>query len=95
MNAQSMYRIFLEKVSCEYFQSLEKFHEDGLPDGLPGRLAADVEKDPRLLDLQTQLHALMGPGGDNHAFSTVQRQLTNCLRRLKREALHLYQESWI
>lgn len=82
----------------EYFQSLEKFHEDGLPDKLPAHLEEELEQDPHLCELEENVQALMGATGamgDNQAFSTAKRQLTTYSRKLKRDALRLYQETWV
>ncbi|KIW99637.1 uncharacterized protein Z518_11050 [Rhinocladiella mackenziei CBS 650.93] len=79
----------------EYFQSLEKFHEDGLPDKLPAHLEEELKQDPRLRELETEVQILTGPQGSNQAFSAAKRELTKYQRTLKRDALRQYQESWV
>ena len=79
----------------EYFQSLEKFHEDGLPDELPAHLEEELKQDPHLRELEAELETLRGPEGDNQAFSTAQRRLTTYSRKLKQDTRRLYQETWV
>lgn len=79
----------------EYFQSLEKFHEDGLPDELPAHLEEELKQDPHLCELEAEVQTLRGAEGDNQAFSTAQRRLTTFSKKLKRDALRLYQETWV
>jgi len=57
----------------EYFQSLEKFHEDGLPDELPAHLEEELKHDPHLYELENEVQTLMRAGGNNQAFSTAKR----------------------
>ncbi|KIW11740.1 hypothetical protein PV08_09012 [Exophiala spinifera] len=79
----------------EYFQSIEKFHEDGLPTELPAHLEEELKHDGHLCSLEAEVQRLRGSDGDNQAFSTAQRQLTAYSRKLKRDALRLYQETWV
>lgn len=85
----------IDQRHIEYFQSLEKFHEDGLPDKLPAHLEEELKQDPRVCELEAEMRALMGGQGANQAFSTAKRQLTTYTKKLKRDALRLYQETWI
>lgn len=77
----------------EYFQSLEKFHEDGLPDQLPAHLLEELKQDSHLRELDAEVQRLRGVDGDNQAFSTAQRGLTTYWKKLNRDALRLYQET--
>jgi hypothetical protein len=77
----------------EYFQSIEKFHEDGLPGDLPAHLEEELRQDPHLCELEVKVQRLRGVDGDNRTFSSAQRELTTYSRKLKREALRLYQET--
>jgi hypothetical protein len=79
----------------EYFQGLEKFHEDGLPDELPAHLDEELKQDPRLSELEAEVQSLRGAEGGNQAFSTARRRLTTYFKKLKRDALRLYQETWV
>ena len=79
----------------EYFQSLEKFQEDGLPDELPAHLEDELKRDPHLCELEAELGTLRGPEGHNQAFSSAQRRITIYWRKLKRDARRLYQETWL
>lgn len=79
----------------EYFQGLEKFHEDGLPDELPAHLDEELKQDRRLSELEAEVQTLRGAEGGNQAFSTARRRLTTYCKKLKRDALRLYQETWV
>jgi hypothetical protein len=46
----------------EYFQSMEKFHEEGLPDKLPAHLEEDIHHDPQLCELKKEVHTLARSG---------------------------------
>ena len=39
----------------EYFQSMEKFHEEGLPDKLPSHLEDDIYRDSQLRELEKEM----------------------------------------
>ena len=65
------------EVHIEYFQSLEKFHEDGLPGELPAHLEEELIQDPRLREPEAELQALMAiMGGSGEAPPSVSRWRT-------------------
>lgn len=78
----------------EYFQGLEKFHENGLPTRLPAHLEKDLDQDAHLCDLKAEVQRLRAEGC-NREFSAAQRRLTTYSTKLKKDALDLYRECWI
>jgi hypothetical protein len=42
----------------EYFQGLERFHEQGLPDKLPAEILDTLERDPQLRKLEAEVQTL-------------------------------------
>ena len=79
----------------EYFQSIEKFHEEGLPDKLPSHLEDGIYRDPELRELEKEMQTLAQPGGGSKARSRPKQQYANRLKKLKKQALRQYQETWI
>jgi hypothetical protein len=47
----------------EYFQSLKKFHEPGLPCDLPMALEEGSKDDPKLHKLEREVQTLLDKGG--------------------------------
>lgn len=47
-----------DRRHIEYFQSMEKFHEEGLPDKLPAHLEDNVHRDLQLSELEKEVHTL-------------------------------------
>ena len=84
-----------DRRHIDFFQSLEKFHEDGLPDHLPAHLEEGLERDPHLCKLKSQMRMHMGVDGSHSDFSAAKRQVTTYRRKLHREAIRVYQESWV
>ncbi|OAG42721.1 AdoMet-dependent rRNA methyltransferase SPB1 [Fonsecaea monophora] len=79
----------------EYFQSMEKFHEEGLPDKLPSHLDDGIYRDPELRELEKEMQTLVQPEGGSIARSRPKQQYANRLKKLKKQALRQYQENWI
>ena len=79
----------------EYFQSMEKFHEEGLPDKLPAHLEEDIHRDPELCSLEEEVHTLARSGGRDKALSKAKQRYTNHLKKAKAKALRHYQEHWV
>jgi hypothetical protein len=69
----------------EYFQSLKKFREEGLPYGLPARLEEDLNRDPQLCGFENEVQRLTQTSGDNDALKDAKRRLANYHRKLKRD----------
>jgi hypothetical protein len=74
----------------KYFQGLEKFHEDALPDRLPAHLEEDLGRDPQLCELESDMRLLMGAVGNHSDFSAAKRRVTTYRKKLTRDALRLY-----
>src|SRR5271170_4850138 len=47
-----------DHCGIDYFQSLEPFHEDGLPTELPAALKDALKGDPELMELQNKVSSL-------------------------------------
>ena len=78
----------------EYFQGLEKFREEGLPDRLPAHLEQKVLDDPQLCEVDEEIPAKQTTGGLGTLKRGRQRR-TNLLKKLKLEALRQYQQNWV
>ena len=79
----------------EYFQSLEKFHEDGLPCEPPAHLKHAMKRDPRLLELQAEVRVLIDQRGACSALDEAKRRVTNYYKTLRNNTLRQHQEQWI
>ena len=79
----------------EYFQSLEKFREQGLPCELPARLEYALKRDPHLLELQAEVQALTGERGAAGALNEAKCSVTSYYKTPKSNTLREYQEQWI
>jgi hypothetical protein len=78
-----------------YFQSLEKFREQGLPCELPAHLEHALKRDPHLLELQAQVQALTDERGAAGELKEAKCSVTKYFKTLKRATLRKYQEQWI
>ena len=79
----------------EYFQSLEKFHEEGLPDKLPTHLEEGLHRDSELCELKEVVQTLTRAVGGDDALNKAKQRYTNHLKKLKSRALRQYQEHWV
>ena len=79
----------------DYFQSLEKFREQGLPCELPAHLAESLGGDSRLVELENEVQALAGKGGASTALREAKSRRDGYRKSLKRAALRQHQEKWI
>jgi hypothetical protein len=82
-------------VTSSFFQSLEKFREQGLPCELPAHLEHALKRDPRLLELQAEVQALTDERGAAGALNEAKRRVTNYYKTLKSNTLREHQEQWI
>jgi hypothetical protein len=73
----------------EYFQSLEKFYEEGLPGKLPTHLEEALNRDPLLCELEKEVRTLTA-GADN-ALNKAKQRYANHLKKTKSKALRQYQ----
>ncbi|KAN0069234.1 Protein of unknown function (DUF3435) domain containing protein [Elaphomyces granulatus] len=79
----------------EYFQSMEKFHEEGLPTKLPSHLADDIYHDSQLRELENEMQTLAQTGVGGKSRSRPKQRYANRLKKLKNQALRQYQEQWV
>lgn len=79
----------------EYFQSLEKFHEEGLPGKLPAHLEEALNRDPQLYELEREVQTLTRTAGDDNTLSKARQRYANHLKKMKFTALRQYQEHWV
>jgi len=81
--------------AVNYFQSLEKFHEPGLPCKLPAKVETTLKSDPGLLELKSEVQALKHKEGAGSALDEAKRRRDNYRVTLWRNALTQYQEKWV
>jgi Protein of unknown function (DUF3435) len=75
----------------EYFQSVSKYREEGLPCQLPAHLEEDIQRDPIICELASQVQT----ASSDDATRNAKRALANALRQQRRVRLDAYQEQWI
>jgi hypothetical protein len=76
----------------DYFQSLEKFHEQGLPCKLPARREAALRSDPRFVELESEVQVLTQKEGTGSALDKAKSQRNRYHKALHRKALLRHQE---
>jgi hypothetical protein len=79
----------------DYFQSLEKFREQGLPCKHPARLEAALKSDPRFVDLESEVQALTQKEGAGSALDEAKSQRNSHLRLYIVKLFRRYQEKWV
>ncbi|KAL2440885.1 hypothetical protein ABEF95_008226 [Exophiala dermatitidis] len=79
----------------DYFQSLEKFREQGLPCKLPAHLEETISRDPHLCELQSEVQALTLKEGQGATLTEAKRRLASYRKTLKHAALRQHQEEWV
>ena len=79
----------------DYFQSLEKFYEEGLPDKLPTHLEEALQRDSKLCELKEEVQTLTRATSSDNALKKAKHCCINHLKKLKSRALRQYQEHWI
>ncbi|KAL8653930.1 MAG: hypothetical protein Q9210_001802 [Variospora velana] len=77
----------------DYFQSLERFQEQGLPCELPAHVEESLKGDLRLQELQSEVHKFSYK--DPSSLKESKKRLASYLKSLKANALRQYQETWI
>jgi hypothetical protein len=77
----------------DYFQSQERFREQGLPCELPAHVEARLKQDPRLQELEAEVQT--GSYKDPLSLKESKRRLASYLKTLRRKALHQHQEAWV
>jgi hypothetical protein len=79
----------------EYFQGLERFHEQGLPDELPVARRESLRQDPHVRELEQKVQSLKALQADQTAVDQAQTRLSNYRRSLRQKAVRAYQEEWV
>jgi len=74
----------------DYFQSLEKFHEPGLPCKLPAHIEDQLKRDHKVQTLEDSVHNVSYE--DSAALRDAKKELANYPKTRKRLALRDYQE---
>ncbi len=77
----------------EYFQSLERFREQGLPCELPAQVEESLREDHRLQQLEAEVQKLSYK--DASSLKEAKKRLASYLKTLKGSALREYQEKWV
>ena len=77
----------------DYFQSLEKFREPGLPCELPAHIEESLRQDRRRRELESEVRNYSEKGSLH--LKDSKKRLATYLKTLKVNALRQYQESWI
>lgn len=77
----------------DYFQSLEKFREPGLPCELPAHIEESLRQDPRRQELESEVRQCT----DENSSGLVEskKRLASYVKSLKADALRQHQEDWI
>jgi hypothetical protein len=79
----------------DYFQSLEKFREPGLPCALPAHLEDRLKNDARLRELESDVHAIKCQESSGSSLKEAKGRLASYRKTLKQTTLRHYQENWI
>lgn len=79
----------------EFFQGLERFHEDGLPSKLPAKRIEELKKDPGLLQRQDVVNKLVKSRSSIVALNKAKSELSQHWKTLEREARKTYQRQWV
>jgi Protein of unknown function (DUF3435) len=77
----------------DYFQSLERFRESGLPCEPPVHVKQRSKDDPQFRKLEKEVQRLIH--SDPTALKEAKRRLRNYRRALERRTLQQYQEDWV
>ena len=83
----------IDHSHVDYFQSLERFREPGLPCDLPAHVEERLKKDPRSLELQAEVQR--GSYKDAVSLKESKYSLISYKKTLRRKALREYQEGWV
>jgi hypothetical protein len=79
----------------EYFQGLERFHEQGLPGKLPAARRESLKRDPHVRELEQKVQALKIQQADRAVVKEAQNRLSHFFSSLEQKALRAYQEEWV
>lgn len=84
----------LDHRHVDYFQSLEKFREPGLPCELPAHLEDRLRSEPRLRKLENEIQALKRQDVSGSSLKEAKDRLVSYRKTLKRTTLRQYQQDW-
>jgi hypothetical protein len=79
----------------EYFQGLERFHEQGLPNKLPVARRESLRQDPHVRELAQKVQSLKAQQAEQAVVDTARNSLSNYRRSLLEKALRAYQKEWV
>ena len=79
----------------DYFQSVDRFLEPGLPSQLPARHQDALSGDTRLCELREDVETLERQQTTGTAVNEAKRRLANYRRTLQYQARRQYQKQWV
>lgn len=79
----------------DYFQSVDRFLEPGLPHELPARLQDELNYDKLLYELQENVDSLVREEAATAVIREARRCLANYRRKLHSRARRAYQKQWV
>ena len=79
----------------DYFQSFERFRENGLPTTLPAHLERAVMHEPQLTTLENDLLVLKKDCASSSQLKTARNKINSYLYMIRQKALVQYQEDWV
>lgn len=79
----------------EYFQSLEKFREAGLPSRLPSHMEEALTRDLQLNEMKGELEMLVKQKAGIDTLTKVKKRHAAHFKALKTKALRRYQDHWV
>ena len=83
----------VQHEQIDYFQGLEQFREPGLPCELSARLEEELEREPKVQELDREIQEC--PRDCRTALEQSKQLLASYRKRLKRVRLHEYRDKWI
>ena len=79
----------------EYFQSIDRYLEPGLPQELPACMEDGLNSDLGLRELTGQFASLERAGAESTHIKELRRLISNYRRRLRKKSLRHYQQEWV
>jgi hypothetical protein len=79
----------------DYFQGLERFHEQGLPYELPVDRRESLKQDPHARGLEQDVQSLEALQADQETLNKAKRRLYRYRSSLEEKALRVYREEWL
>ena len=78
--------------AIDYFQGLEQFREEGLPQHLPTKLEAELCQNSEIIRLKLEIS---NANLDPDQVAQLGRDLRNLMKRLRNKALEQYKKEWV